>query len=144
VRTLLSLALAAVFAVAAPVPKPVKKPDDASLLEGRWESVTVDTGRGPLADTAWWIEFKDGKLSTGNGSTNGYSGRAFKLDPAASPKHLDIDNLQGQHHLTIYEIDGDTLKWCESQSTFSRPTEFKSSADGKCCFVFKRVEKKDK
>lgn len=128
-------------AVAAPVPKAVKKTNDAELLQGRWESVSLDTGGGVRADNTWWVEIKDGKLTTGSGKTTGYMARSFKLDPEASPKHLDIDDLSGQFILTIYKLEDDTLTWCESSSTTQRPTEFKAGNSFNV-FVFKRAKDK--
>ncbi len=133
--------VAALSAIAAPVPKEVKKQDDATLLEGRWESVSIDTGSGTRADTTWWLDVKDGKLSTGCGQSNGYTARAFKLDPTASPKHLDHDAGNGQFILTVYQLDGDTLTWCESSSTTKRATDFQT-AGGFNVFVFQRAKAK--
>jgi len=140
-RTIVLLALTAAALVAAPVPKVAKKQDDAKALEGRWESVTVDIGGGERADTDWWLEVKDGKLSTGRGGSNGYMSRAIKLDPDASPKHLDIDDLSGKFLLSIYKLEDDTLTWCESSSTTNRATEFQSAGMFNV-FVFKRVKAK--
>ena len=140
-RTLLALALVA-SAVAAPVPKAVKKQDDAALLEGRWVGVTTDTGGGPNPDPERWLEITDGKFSTGIGSTRGYDGRTLRLDPSASPKHLDVNNTRGGFHLGIYELDGDTLRWCESSSATTRPTEIKA-ANGFNVLVYKRVKSKE-
>lgn len=141
-RTLTLFVLAAVTALAAPVPKLAKKKDDAKALEGRWESVTVEIGGGGArADTTWWLEVKDGKLSTGSGGSNGYVGRTIKLDPDATPKHLDIDDLSGHFILSIYKLEDDTLTWCESSSTTNRAADFQT-AGGFNVFVFKRAKAK--
>ena len=139
-RPALVLMLAVGLAVAAPVPKAVRKADDSALLEGRWESVSIDTGSGTRADTTWWLDITDGKLSTGCGQSNGYAACAFKLDQTASPKQLDIEVANGQFILTVYQLDGDTLTWCESSSTTNRATELQT-AGGFNLFVFKRVKK---
>jgi uncharacterized protein (TIGR03067 family) len=136
-RVFVLMVLLALPAVAAPVPKALKKKADAELLVGRWEGVTLDTGGGPGPATTWYIEFRDGKLSTGDAGGKGYVERAYKIDPDASPKQLDIDAGNGQFILNIYELDGDTLKWCESASTTKRPAEMKAG-DGFNLFVFKR------
>ena len=126
-------------AVAAPVPKEVKKKDDAKLLEGRWESVTLDQGQGHNPDTSYWLEIKDGKLSTGIGTkTKGFVDVPFTLDPAESPKHIDITS-GGTTQPWIYEIDGDTLTWCHPSGGTERPTGMKS-AKPYCCTVWKRVK----
>ena len=135
--------LVAAAAVAAPVPKAAKKKSDAEQLEGRWEIVTLDTGGGsqvPTGDTAtFYMVIKDGKLSTGTRGGPGYQNREIKLDPAQSPKWLDISDTQGLYHLSIYELDGDTLKWCETNSRDARPTEFKGG-NANNYFVWKRAK----
>ncbi len=138
---LLLIFATALSAIAAPVPKAVKKADDAALLEGRWESVSIDTGGGSRADATWWFDVKDGKLSTGCGQSNGYTARAFKLDLTASPKQLDLDDLSGKFILTVYQLDGDTLTWCESSSTTKRATDLQT-AGGFNLFVFHRAKAK--
>jgi uncharacterized protein (TIGR03067 family) len=86
-RPVLALLVASTV-LAAPVPKAIKQRDDAKLLEGRWVSVTLDTGRGVRTDANRWVEFKEGKMTTGNGMSVGYKQRTIKLDPNAEPKHL--------------------------------------------------------
>lgn len=130
-----------VSAAAAPVPKAAKKADDLTLLEGRWEGVTCDTGSGPYACPDYWFEVKDGKLSTGIKKDPGYVTRTLRLDPNASPKQIDVDDTRGAFHLGIYELDGDTIRWCESGSTVNRPTEFKATK-GFNLLVYKRVKDK--
>ena len=59
----------------------------------------------------------------------------FKLNPAATPKEIDMmvaetpkDDFKGKTSLAIYELDGDTLKWCaNAPGKDARPKEF--SAD---------------
>jgi uncharacterized protein (TIGR03067 family) len=126
-------------AAAAPVPKVAKKADDLTLLEGRWEGVTCDSGSGPYACPDYWFEVKDGKLSTGIKASPGYVTRTLRLDPNATPKHIDVDDTLGGFHLGIYELDGDTIRWCESSSTTKRPTEFKA-ANGFNLIVYKRAK----
>jgi uncharacterized protein (TIGR03067 family) len=55
---------------------------------------------------------------------------AFKIDPSVKPKHIDLtveegDRFVGDTALGIYELDGDTLKWCANQpGKVERPSEF--------------------
>src|SRR5262245_2050797 len=53
-----------------------------------------------------------------------------KLNPAATPKELDITGVEGPNKgktiLAIYERDGDTLRICYDLSGKSRPKEFKT------------------
>lgn len=139
-RAALLCLLALAPAVAAPVPKAVKKQDDVALLEGRWESVTLDHGNGHQPDTSFWLEIKDGKLSTGIGTTKGFVERPFALDPTRSPKHIDITDTSGRVLPWVYEIDGDTLTWCYTADQSVRATELKGGGkDRNTCTVWKRV-----
>ena len=56
-----------------------------------------------------------------------------KLDPAKSPKAIDITGTKGPNKgktfLAIYELKGDELKVCYDLSGKSRPTEFATKAD---------------
>lgn len=62
----------------------------------------------------------------------------LKLNPAATPKQLDITGTKGPNKgrtiLGIYERDGDTLRICYDLSGKSRPTEFKT-AEGTQLFL---------
>lgn len=140
IALLLTFALA-LSAVAAPVPKPLKKADDLTVLEGRWEGVTVDTGSGPSNGGSYWFEVKDGKLSTGIGTTPGYVARTLRIDATTTPKQIDVDDTRGGFHLGIFEIDGDTIRWCESSSTTNRPPEFKA-VNGFNLLIYRRAKDK--
>jgi uncharacterized protein (TIGR03067 family) len=139
----LSLLLVIASAVlAAPVPKAAKKKSDLELLEGRWEIVTLDTGGGLQVQTGDFATFtltvKDGKLSTATKSSPGYTSLPFRIDESQSPKHLDIET-PNQSMSCLYEVDGDTLRWCHPQPGQPRPTELKGG-NGSYLFVWKRVK----
>ena len=144
-RTLVLLAFVTTPLLAAPVPKVAKKQDDAKLLEGRWQCVSLDGGQGAQTGssaTGYWFSVRDGKLSTGDGNVKGYDAVPFTLGTAQSPRQIDIKS--GTAALPcIYELDGDTLTWCHPQDGQARPTEFKAG-DGRYVFVFKRVKDEEK
>lgn len=52
----------------------------------------------------------------------------FKLNASRSPKEMDVTfkdgPLEGQTMLTIYEIDGDTLRICHDRHGAVRPKKF--------------------
>lgn len=131
-------------AVAAPVPKVAKKPD-AESIQGRWVCQTLDTGSGAQPDGETWLVLADGKLSNGNGTLKGHVAVPFTLDPAQSPKRIDIEPAGGTVMVGVYELDGDTLTWCFSQPGQPRPKKL-AAKDSTGCRVWKRVveEKKDK
>lgn len=72
---------------------------------------------------------------------------SFKLNPAKKPAEIDLTVLDGKDKGTIspgiYEITGDTLRWCQPDGpkTKDRPTEFKSpDKSGLYLFTLKRAK----
>jgi uncharacterized protein (TIGR03067 family) len=72
----------------------------------------------------------------------------FKIDASKKPKQMDLtitegEKFKGETAQAIYELDGDTLKWCASEpGKAMRPTEFPTKeGDGPTLFlVFKRAK----
>jgi uncharacterized protein (TIGR03067 family) len=111
--------------------------DDLANLRGTWLTVSlVNDGktlvdektpakRGPATklvyegDT-WMIKVGDKTVASG----------AFKIDATKSPKEIDILDESGVKNdktkLGIYEIDGDSYKYCLAPAGKPRPTEFTS------------------
>jgi uncharacterized protein (TIGR03067 family) len=75
------------------------------------------------------LVIKDDKYTVTVGKERPDKG-TVKLDPSAKPKTMDITSTDGPNKgktfLTIYEIDGDTMRVCYDLSGKSRPTEFKT------------------
>lgn len=139
-RTAVVFLFAAGLSAAAPVPKAVKKTDDAKLLQGQWASVTLDSGSGHKPDTSFWLIVEDDKMWMGVGTpTKRSTEYTFTLDPSQSPKHLNLTSNGGEPQNWIYEIDGDTLTWCHPSGKGERPTGMKS-AKPYFCTVWKRVK----
>lgn len=72
---------------------------------------------------------------------------SFKLDSAKKPATVDLTALDGVLKGTvspgIYELKGDTLRWCQSDDEKSkdRPKDFKSPEKSRIySFTFKRVK----
>ena len=65
----------------------------------------------------------------------------IKIDPTKKPKQLDIISGEGPNKgkslLGIYELDGDTLRYCVSPPGKTRPTEF-SGKVGQSLYVNKK------
>ncbi len=101
--------------VAAPVPKSVKKKDDATDIVGLWAST-----RG--GNTGWWFA-EDGKAGTGNPVQVGCKA-IYKVDATQSPRHLDWSQDEGKTwYLAIYEIENDVLRInFGTNNTGKRPT----------------------
>ena len=52
----------------------------------------------------------------------------FSIDPARKPRTIDYQMTEGptkgKTHLGIYEVDGDTVKFCFAAPDSERPTDF--------------------
>ena len=106
----------------------VKK--EMSLLEGDWSMVSGQAnGQEMPKDTV-----KTGKRTAKDGETtitiNGqvYFKAKFAIDPTKKPKAIDYTMTEGptkgKTHLGIYEVDGDTVKFCFAAPGEERPTAF--------------------
>jgi uncharacterized protein (TIGR03067 family) len=128
--------------------------DETKKLQGEWRAVEVK-GKKVDKDDA---EVKNLRLVIeGNGitladPTGGGRERkkTFKLDPAKSPKEIDITSLDGQEKdqtaACIYKLDKDWLTICMPYFTKDlsvRPKEFKAGADdGMLLINLERVKTK--
>jgi uncharacterized protein (TIGR03067 family) len=121
--------------------------DDLKALEGTWELVSFE---------------RDGKDVKVQGDTKAtYTGDKFvvkrgdqvisagtmKLDPSKKPKASDATYTEGpdkgKTFKGIYQIDGETVKFCRAGSPDDdRPTEFKTKpGSGQFAAVYKRAKK---
>lgn len=65
-----------------------------------------------------------------------------KLNPEKKPAEIDLTDKNKTTMAGIYRIDGDRWEVCFADPGEARPTEFKSSADGKTSvMMLKRKEK---
>lgn len=141
------LAIAVILVVA-----PAKAQDAAkkemALLEGEWSMVsgeangvsmpeaTVKTGRRVAKDGQTLISF-GGQV---------YFKARFSIDPARKPKAIDYTMTagptKGKTHLGIYELNGDTVKFCFAAPGKARPTEFTAKEGSQQTLsVWKRLKK---
>ena len=152
---LLPLAFAA-SAVAAPVPKEIKK--TVPKLDGTWE-VTEWFSQGNKINSSVTIRWTvDGEKLTIQRSNvkgvGGLGGRAVSYslvpvkDGPANALDYTLTYPNGgpapRSYPAVFEMDGDTLKVCYSSSNPNggapeRPTECKAAV-GNILYVFKRVE----
>ncbi len=111
----------------------VKK--DKEKLQGAWKAVTAEAD-GKLQDDAEErrLTFSGDEFSLKKGEETMGKGK-FKIDSSKKPKEIDLefveskrDALRGKTVLGIYELDGDTLKWCWNKPGGKRPKEFSSQA----------------
>jgi uncharacterized protein (TIGR03067 family) len=111
--------------------------DDLAKLSGTWLTVSLVNDGKTLVDekaqpapatklvygrNTWMVKVGNKTVATGK----------FKIDPAKSPKEIDIFDESGVKNektkLGIYEIDGDSYKYCLAPAGKPRPTEFASKA----------------
>ena len=118
-------------------------------LQGNWVRIYVE------ADGK---KSEDGKKEPGQAITltiNGdkYDGETFKLDPAKSPKHINVSTVDDKGKAIalpgIYELKGDVLKLCfpfpfegKFDKIGKRPTEFGSKPGGNDVLEVYQREKK--
>jgi uncharacterized protein (TIGR03067 family) len=124
----------------------VKK--DMALLQGEWSLVEGERDGQSLPERL----VKSGRrVAKGDstvvtiGGTN-YMTATFTIDPTQSPKTIDYLLTEGRNkgktQLGIYEIDGDTLKYCVAAVGLDRPTAFETKeGSGWSLVVWKREKK---
>lgn len=117
---MIPLLLAGSLALAAPVPKELKKkyPPDPERLLGAWEIVVnEDNGKPkPEPKVVVWT-FTDGNMHSSSGNSNW----KIVLDESQTPKHIDIGTYKG-----VYEFDGEKLTIVYAAGG-GRPAEVKSA-----------------
>jgi uncharacterized protein (TIGR03067 family) len=148
-RTLSFLILGLFAAASSADDDAVKK--DMTAMNGEWTMVSgVSNGKAMAED-----RIKTGRRIIKDGVTElkfnnmAYLTAKFTIDPAKKPREIDYTVTEGTNKgkMTkgIYELDGDTLKFCFAQPDADRPTKFESAEDsGHVYSVWKRAEKKDK
>jgi uncharacterized protein (TIGR03067 family) len=124
----------------------VKK--EMTQLEGQWSMVSAEAnGLSMPKETV-----NSGKRVAKDGETTitiggqVYFKAKFSIDPTKKPKGIDYTMTEGptkgKTHLGIYELDGDTVKFCFAAPGKDRPTEFtaKEGSD-RTLSVWKRDKK---
>jgi uncharacterized protein (TIGR03067 family) len=123
---------------------------DFDLLQGTWLTVSlVNDGRTVVDEKAppkerpvtklvyegngWMVQVGDKTVASG----------IFSLDLTKKPKEIDVMDESGvmneKTQLGIYELDGDTYKYCLAPAGQPRPTEFASNpGSGHALIVSKR------
>jgi uncharacterized protein (TIGR03067 family) len=121
---------------------------DMGLLEGDWSMVSGEaSGQAMPAEMV-----KTGKRAAKDGETVvTFGGRVYfkakyTVDPTKKPKTIDYTMTEGptkgKTHLGIYEVNGDTVKFCFAAPEKDRPTEFTAKeGSGWTLSVWKRDKK---
>jgi len=143
VRTLLTLAVLAATASAAPVPAEAKR-TPLDKMQGKWIIVSIDNGRGPIEPTGdfgtYTLTLEGDKLTTATATGTLYDKLPVKGDFKADPMQLTVA-FGGDSSLPgIFKFEDGQLHWCHAQAGQPRPTEFRGG-NGDQYFVWKRIGK---
>jgi uncharacterized protein (TIGR03067 family) len=123
---------------------------DMKALSGMWTVVSAERDGKKLTDEQLkgiTLTYDGtGKASVKKGDQLLFDG-TIRIDPTKKPKTQDATQTsagenKGKTTLSIYEVDGDTLKICSAEPGKDRPTEF-SAKPGSGHFLreFKREKK---
>jgi uncharacterized protein (TIGR03067 family) len=123
-----------------------ERAEEFKKLQGDWEGYVVE-GRGERPDRGpihLRLTIKDSSISAidlGEGNKDMGSGTCT-IDSGQGVKQLDATGivLPGKRERTflgIYEVEGDTLRWCVDNRQKQRPSEFRTNS-GNYLLVLKR------
>ncbi|MDB5312449.1 MAG: hypothetical protein JWO38_6651 [Gemmataceae bacterium] len=107
---------------------------DLEALKGTWAVVSADRdGKKLTAEQIKGVTFTidgTGKALVKKGDQLLFDG-TIKIDPTKKPKTVDVTQTsegenKGKTILSIYQIEGDTLKVCSAEPGKDRPTELSS------------------
>jgi uncharacterized protein (TIGR03067 family) len=147
-RIVLSLLTVCCLIAAEPTPEAVKK--EMARFDGEWAMVSGERDAMALPDdlvkSAKRVA-KDGETTVTIGGTT-FMKAKYTVDPSKKPKTIDYTLTdgpnKGKKQLGIYEIDGETLKFCSAGPGAERPTDFTTKADsGRTLSIWKRVAAKN-
>ena len=124
----------------------VKK--DMTQLQGEWSMVSGEIDKQPMPEAL----LKGSKrVAKGDETTVTIGGMLFMkakftVDPSKKPKTIDYMMTEGltkgKTQLGIYELDGDTVKFCFAKPGQDRPPEFVTKeGSGRTLSVWKREKK---
>lgn len=132
-RSLLIVALLGGWAVAAPVPKAVKKQNDQFAILGTWKTTN------PKEHTHTHTFEADGHLRQLFG-TDGVSDWDWAVFPDESPKRLTMVNQKSTTDAwhAVYELDGDSLQI--TYTSASQPLPNRILPGGGNTYVLTRVK----
>jgi uncharacterized protein (TIGR03067 family) len=139
--------LVTVLLVGADAPQDAVKAEMARL-EGEWSMVSGEIDRQPLPEemvkTAKRVA-KDGETTVTIGGQL-FMKANFTVDPTKKPKAIDYEftggPTKGKKQLGIYELDGDTAKFCFASPGQDRPADFTTKeGSGRTLSVWKRGAK---
>lgn len=146
-RTAIALCLLLGSAALAQEPKKADAVQaEMKKLEGVWEGYAVEgkgekPNQGPVHIRLTIKGDKMTAIDLGKNNADMGSG-TFKLDTSEKLKKMDATGVvlpgkKDRNYKGIYELDGDTLKWCVDNRRGEHPTEFRSF-NGAFLLILKR------
>jgi len=121
---------------------------EMAQLEGQWSMVSGESNGFSMPKETVQSgkrKAKDGETTITIGGQTYFKAK-YTIDATKKPKAIDYmmteGPTKGKTHLGIYELDGDTLKFCFAAPGKDRPTEF-SAKEGsqRTLSVWKRDKK---
>lgn len=117
-------------------------------LEGEWSMVSGEREGNPLPEAMVKKSrrvAKDGETAVTIGGIPFLKAK-YTVDPAKKPKTIDYvltdGTSKGKTQLGIYELDGDTVKFCFAAPGKDRPDDFTAKeGSGRAFSVWKRDKK---
>ncbi|MGO9466619.1 MAG: TIGR03067 domain-containing protein [Isosphaeraceae bacterium] len=104
--------------------------EEMAKLEGQWSMVSGEANGFPMPEES----VKGGKRVAKDSETavtfygQVYFKAKYSIDPTKKPRAIDYmmteGPTKGKTHLGIYELDGDTVKFCFAAPGKDRPTDF--------------------
>ena len=121
---------------------------DMAQLQGEWSMVSGSADGQPMPDE---IRKQMKRVCKGDETTVVVGDQLlmkakFTLDASKKPKSIDYRVISGPNagktQLGVYELNGDTVRFCFSAPGMDRPTDFTAKAgDGRTSSVWKRKKK---
>jgi uncharacterized protein (TIGR03067 family) len=147
-RTAAAIVVTILLLGADSAPEAIKK--EMANLEGEWSMVSGERDGQALPEELVKGARRVAKAGETTVTVGGqqFLKAKFTVDPSKKPKAIDYTLSDGPNkgktQLGIYELDGDTVKFCFAAPGKDRPKEFKTVADsGLTLSVWKR-DRKDK
>ena len=114
-----------------------KMSDDLKAIQGTWKTaelmMTGEKVAGDQVSAHMTISGNNYELKDSANDNTVMETGTFKLDESKSPKQMDwtigSGEDKGTTYQAIYEIKGDTVRYCFNPDGGARPTEFSSTAE---------------